>query len=386
MVAVREQQLKDLLELVKDTHFQLLRYLNAHFGYLYSDWEMVVYTTHALSTPPQGKRDHNMPFNIKLRIESINEDFATAKPHLAVELFEDAIKHLVADNADLFLLQVNDLEKQMANNFDLSLMQRLHMLKDLKSFEARLYELPVLAMKEKIGRYQQLAQNIMTMGGEMKTMEAISALEAEEREKLIIEMMEIAKQKDDFSGNSSRNPQDAAKYRKDMEARLNGAQPWRQMRDQNDKFVSNFLQWARKNGRKDCPEAMKEFIDLQQAGLNGSGSMASGSMTIGGMGSMGIGGMGIGGMGSGGMGSAGMGIGGTGSGGMGSGGMSGGMTGGMNQFSQQGQNAYNGGSAAMQESMDQSLKRGREDGYNGTEGMEGSMELEPRKRARIGEE
>lgn len=333
-----------------------------------------------------------MPFHFQQRVETINEDLATTKPHLVVEMLEDAIKHLILDNADLFELQVDDLNQEMTNNSDLSRMQGLHLLRDLKGLEARLYELPVLAAKEKIERYQQQAQKIMNMSSEFKTMEELFRDDREAREKLILEMVETAKHKDDLSGSSLRNPQDAAKYRQKMVERLNGAEPWKQMRDRNDKFVSSFLIWARKNRRKDSPEAIKDYVEEQKqkglvanrAAMNpfsqpGEDEYTDDPGVISSYGPpsqyayTGIGAMnsfpqssqdGYGYYGASTQPSQ------DGDSGIGA----------MNSFPQQ---SRTGCSAAMQQSMDDSLKRDREDGYD-SEDMD-SM-LEPRKRRRVGEE
>ena len=197
-------------------------------------------------------------------MDSIDDDLVLSKPNVAVELVEDAIKHLILDNADLYELKINVMKKEMEHNFDISLMQKVHLRRDFEVLEAKLYELPIIAAKDKIMRYQEVGRKLANGGAVTKTMEDLLKEDVEERGRLILEMMKVAKEKDNMSGNTSRYSQHAAHYRKKMEDRLNGAQPWKEMRDQNDRLVSDFLKWAHRNGHKDTPEALREFLKQRE--------------------------------------------------------------------------------------------------------------------------
>lgn len=109
---IREQQLKAFEKLIDDTQVDLIRSLRTQFNSLYFEWEMVVFSSNAFSDPPPGKRNHNIPFELKKLFDCVPQQVAPSKRVVVVEFLSNAVNHLRLDNEDLSEVLAKNLEAE----------------------------------------------------------------------------------------------------------------------------------------------------------------------------------------------------------------------------------------------------------------------------------
>jgi hypothetical protein len=249
-------------EAIADKQKFMVRVLRSQFDFSFSALEGIVTPTMRFATNPRTAtlfRQHptRIPYELQERIHKLPDHLIVSKPTLVIGELSEAVKFVQSEYEKAFQLMIEfyqigiatgstdgqpvpRVQQTVNNGFSVDKLERL----GFKHFELQL-----AYGHGEIQRYRREIDRIRMNRGTMVQSDMVQAAE-NAKEKLLQAMTEVERMKNGVRGLGLSNLSDEKREqqaRASAEEILEGAEPWKEMKQWHDKMNEAFIRWQHEN-------------------------------------------------------------------------------------------------------------------------------------------